>query len=60
LIDIRGWKAVGNKLNPGKKIKNVRLLASKPENDMDGKSSGPQDEAVDDVDKDEDQMGLFK
>lgn len=60
LIDIRGWKAVGNKLNPGKKIKNVRLLASKPENDMDGGSSGPQDETVDDGDKDEDQMGLFK
>ncbi|MFA0963761.1 DNA gyrase/topoisomerase IV subunit A [Roseivirga sp. BDSF3-8] len=60
LIDVRGWKAVGNKLNPDKKIVNVRLLASKPENDMDGKDSRG-DEGSDEggEDPDKEQMGLF-
>ena len=34
LIDIKGWKAIGNKL-PNHKIKKIRLLTSKSEDDVD-------------------------
>ena len=61
LIDIKGWRAIGNKLNQPN-IQQVKLVGSKVEEDSKSESFAP-GESVDlsvDQDKDEeDQLGLF-
>ena len=66
LIDVKGWKAIGNRLQYDK-IKKIKLLSSKKENDQE--DGGKKDEKSQDKfdvgsqitlssDKD-DQLGLF-
>lgn len=56
LIDVKGWRAIGNKLSPHK-VKNVKLLASRQADDVEIKSS-PAKTGQEDKDE-EDQLNLF-
>lgn len=65
LIDVKGWKAIGNKM-PVQKFKKIKVLAPKAANDMEakGKPSEKKDLAVGDtvefdVKGDKEQLGLF-
>lgn len=58
LIDVKGWKAIGNKLS-SHKIKKVVLLGAKPEEDDAAAGKEKASEAVEDLEDDEDQLNLF-
>jgi len=65
LIDVKGWKAIGNKM-PVQKFKKIKVLAPKVENDMvaNGKSTDKKNLEVGDsieldVKSDKEQLGLF-
>jgi topoisomerase-4 subunit A len=70
LIDVKGWRAIGNKLSQ-QKIQKVKLLAHKAENDLEKKIEGGKANAAFEVgstisldvkkaDPDKkDQLGLF-
>nr|WP_040664534.1 DNA gyrase/topoisomerase IV subunit A [Nafulsella turpanensis] len=56
LIDVKGWRAIGNKLSPHK-VKKIRLLASKVADDVEMKNAASKasEEELDE----EDQLNLF-
>ena len=56
LIDVKGWRAIGNKLSPHK-VKKMRLLASKVADDVEMKSAATK--VADDEEDEEDQLNLF-
>ena len=70
LIDVKGWRAIGNKLSQ-QKIQKVKLLANKAENDLEKKIEGSKANAAFEVGSTisldvkkadpnkEDQLGLF-
>lgn len=57
LIDVKGWRAIGNKLSPHK-VKGVKLLASKASDDMEALKNGDKTNEEDPEDS-EDQLNLF-
>ena len=57
LVDLKGWKAIGNKLSPHK-VRKVKLLASKAVNDLETEESGGKVQNADEEDP-EDQLNLF-
>ena len=56
LIDVKGWRAIGNKLSPHK-VKNVKLLASKQADDVEIQSSSAK--SSQEEKDEEDQLNLF-
>lgn len=57
LIDVKGWRAIGNRLSPHK-IKNVKLLAGKASDDVEASGAGEKPKTEEDDDP-EDQLNLF-
>ncbi len=57
LIDVKGWRAIGNKLSPHK-VKKVKLLASKEADDVEIKNVGARSVQEEEEDE-EDQLNLF-
>lgn len=59
LIDVKGWKAIGNKLSQHK-VKKIQLLGSKAsEDDAEGKETALNPGQAELEDDDEDQLNLF-